>query len=268
MVDNGSSDGSAQQVAQRFPQVRVISLPRNIGAAARNAGARAAGEEYVAFCDDDAWWAPGALAAGVATLRADERIGVVSARILVGPHKREDPVSSAMASIPLRTPDAPRGAVIGFMAGACLFRRRAFAEAGGYEPRLFIGGEEGLLALDLATRGWWMVYNEALTVHHLPSALRDATARRRLLVRNALLVSWLRRHAASAWRETLAALLRAARDPAACAGCLDALRQIRWIVRERRAVPAHVEAAWRQVERALQVAPANALRARMPARAE
>jgi len=251
VVDNGSSDGSAQRVRLAFPQVQVVSLDSNIGAAARNVGARMAAGEYVAFCDDDTCWGPGALAAGVRLLRADTRIAVVSARILVGAERREDPVSRAMAAMPLHNPDGPRGAVIGFMAGACLFRRRAFLEAGGYEPRLFIGGEEGLLALDLAARGWSLVYSDALTVYHLPSALRDNAARSRLLVRNALLVSWLRRRAVHAWRETFSALVRAVRDPVARAGCIDAFRQLHWVLRERRPVPPKVEAAWRQIERQL-----------------
>ena len=62
-VDNASQDGTAAMVRSAFPEVALISLPRNIGAAARNAGARRARTEYIAFCDDDTWWAPGARAA-------------------------------------------------------------------------------------------------------------------------------------------------------------------------------------------------------------
>src|SRR5581483_5053965 len=61
VVDNGSSDGTVEVLARDFPAARVVRLARNIGAAARNAGLRACQRPYVALCDDDTWWEPGAL---------------------------------------------------------------------------------------------------------------------------------------------------------------------------------------------------------------
>lgn len=252
VVDNGSSDNSAHRVGERFSGVRIISLPANVGAAARNIGAQAADTEYVAFSDDDTVWAPGSLATASRMLRDHPGIGVLSARVLVGTQGREDPACRAMASSPLPCTGYPGSVLAGFMAGACVFRRRAFLQAGGYEPKLFIGGEEALLALDLATRGWSMVYSDALTVHHYPSSSRDAVARRRLLTRNALWVAWLRRHPVSALRHTLNALRSSVQDRAALSGCIDALGALRWVIRHRRMVPAHVEASWCLIERWLE----------------
>src|SRR5688500_13475951 len=62
VVDNGSTDGTGAHVLARFPQVTVLALPTNLGAAGRNAGVRAARRPYVAFAEDDSWYAPGALA--------------------------------------------------------------------------------------------------------------------------------------------------------------------------------------------------------------
>jgi GT2 family glycosyltransferase len=252
VVDNGSSDNSAHRVRKCFPGVPVISLPANIGAAARNIGARAACTEYVAFSDDDTVWAPGSLARASSLLRDHPGVGVLSARILVGAQGREDPASSAMAGSPLPCAGYPGRVVAGFMAGACVFRRSAFLQAGGYEPKLFIGGEEALLALDLATCGWSMIYSDALTVHHYPSPNRDAVARRRLLTRNALWVAWLRRHPVTALRHTLRALRTSAQNRDVLIGCIDALRSLHWAMRHRRRVPAHVEASWCLIERWLQ----------------
>ena len=55
VVDNGSSDGSAQAVRSAFPQVDVVGLDRNLGAPARNIGVRRATTPYVPFADDDSW---------------------------------------------------------------------------------------------------------------------------------------------------------------------------------------------------------------------
>jgi GT2 family glycosyltransferase len=62
VVDNASTDGTADAVARRYPQVEVLPARGNLGAAARNLGVRHVNAPYVALCDDDTWWEPGALA--------------------------------------------------------------------------------------------------------------------------------------------------------------------------------------------------------------
>nr|MBA2689314.1 glycosyltransferase family 2 protein [Burkholderiales bacterium] len=154
VVDNGSTDGTAALVSLSFPTVSVITLARNLGTAGRNAGVLHAKTPYVAFCDDDTWWAAGALVRAALLFDAFPRIAVLSAHVLVGPEEREDPGCREMAASPLPSAGLPGRAVLGFMAGACVCRKAAFLNVGGYQPRFFIGGEEALLALDLATCGW------------------------------------------------------------------------------------------------------------------
>src|SRR5215217_7175386 len=49
VIDNASDDGTANTVAAAFPDVTVIALDRNIGAAARTVGVERARTPYVAF---------------------------------------------------------------------------------------------------------------------------------------------------------------------------------------------------------------------------
>ena len=249
VVDNGSIDNTSSLVKQRFPHVRLIQLTKNLGAAARNVGVRNALTPYVAFCDDDTWWAPGSLSRAVALLDIYPRLAVLSARILVGPLEREDPVCMLMAHSPLRMPGLPGHAVLGFLAGASVFRREAFLDAGGYEPNLFIGGEEGLLAIDLAVRGWAMVYAPELLVHHHPSSQRDANLRRKLLARNAIWIAWLRLSWRTALRQTLHMLDHARRAGMLFATAIETFRGLPWALRNRRVVPLDVESMYRKVQR-------------------
>src|ERR671926_384668 len=68
LVDNGSRDATPDAVRERHPDVRVIALDGEHGAAARTVGVVAAEGPYVAFCDDDSWWEPGALERAAALL--------------------------------------------------------------------------------------------------------------------------------------------------------------------------------------------------------
>ncbi|HZP43595.1 MAG TPA: glycosyltransferase [Candidatus Binatia bacterium] len=253
VVDNASPDGTAARVRARFPAVEVVALRRNLGAAARNLGVRRAETPYVALADDDTWWARGALGRAADLLDAHPRLAVVSARVLVGPEEREDPTCVRLAESPLPPArDLPGVPILGFLAGASMVRRAAFLAAGGFEARLFLGGEEELLALDLGAAGWAMAYVPAVVVHHHPSPRRDPGARRRLLVRNALWCAWLRRPVPSALRQTLC-ILRAAHPAAAALAFGEALRGLPWVLRARRVVPAHVQSSLRRLDARLRL---------------
>lgn len=240
VVDNGSTDGTAQALRRRFPSVRVIECRDNLGAAGRNRGVEAVATDYVAFSDDDTHWAPGSLDRAVRILDEAPRVAVLSARVLVGEAGQLDPTCARMEASPLPRETLPGPALIGYMAGACVFRASAFREVGGYEPRLFIGGEESLVSLDLLDRGDAIVYCDALTVTHHPSPARDATLRRRMLARNAALVAWLRLPLPEAVAASVRALAVQAREGAFVRDAAVLGAGIVWALRRRRVVGAPV----------------------------
>jgi GT2 family glycosyltransferase len=243
VVDNGSRDDTVSAVRREYPSVRIVALPANRGAAARNVGVRLAKTPFVAFCDDDSWWAPGALAHAAEVLDRHAGLGLVAARTLVGPHETLDPVSAAMAASPLRRDtDFPGVPVLGFLACAAVVRRSAFLRVGGFSPLLFFTAEEMLLAYDLASAGFALAYLDDLVAHHHPSARRGSPAvRHRLEMRNRLLISWMRRPPVRASVDTvrLARLAAVSADAAASFG--SALLRLPWALLARRRLPAQVE---------------------------
>lgn len=245
VVDNASIDDTAE-VAVAFPGVRLIRLPRNHGAAARTAGVHAAETPYVAFSDDDSWWAKDALPDAERAFDAYPRLGLVAARTLVGPEQREDPVTPRLANSPLGCPEGvPGPLVLGFLACSAVVRRTAYLQAGGFSRLLRFGAEERLLAYDLATAGWDLCYLGGIRAFHHPSPRRPSPAwRRRTELRNRLLIAWLRRPR----RACLDELRRVARGGdrvafGALAGALLRLPRGR-----RRVLPDQVEARVRMVE--------------------
>ncbi len=250
VVDNASSDDTAESVRRCFPEVEVIPLNENLGGAGRNVGVKRVDTPYVAFSDDDSWWAPGSLSRAADLLDAHPRMGLLAARILVGLEEREDPTCAEMAASPLPSePDLPGPPVLGFLACASVVRRSAYLDIGGFDPRFIIGAEEELLAADLASAGWGLAYIEDVVTHHHPSTVRDARSRRRLMIRNSLWFAWLRRPTASAVRRTIGLLRTFPRDADARAGFFEAVRGMPWALRRRRVVPPHVESRLRMLDR-------------------
>jgi GT2 family glycosyltransferase len=249
LVDNGSTDGTVAAVRSAFPGVRVIALGRNLGAPARTVGVKAAGTPYVAFSDDDSWWAPGALDRAAAHFEASPRLALLAARVLVGEQERLDPICPQMADSPLPVlDDLPGRSVLGFIACASVVRRSAYLQVGGFDPVVFFLGEETLLAQDLAAAGWGLAYVDDVVAHHHPKAGPTRAGRNRLQARNRLLSSWMRRPVRVAGADTLA-LARLIRQGEMRGALVDAFRRLPAAWAGRRRLPEEVEADVRLLER-------------------
>ncbi len=251
VVDNASQDGTAAFVRREHPGMTLIEADRNLGAVGRNLAARLVRTPYIGFCDDDTWWEPGALRKAADLLDAHEHVAAITGRIVVEPEGCDDPIVAELRDSPIPRPPGSRlpGPVLGsILAGASVLRTAAFRRAGGFNARLWLGGEEELLAMDLAARGWWLCYAQEVLVHHEPSSRRESSARRRDGIRNTLWTTWLRRPAGSALRRTGWLAGSVPRDRTSAEAVLSALRGLPWVLRERRVVPAPVEANLRLLE--------------------
>jgi GT2 family glycosyltransferase len=248
VVDNGSHDGTASEVRRAHPEVMVIELDDNHGALARNVGVAAANSPYVAFCDDDTWWDPGALCRATEILDDNPGIAVLTGHIVVEPAGVDDPINTDMRYSDLPVGNLPGYPLLSFLAGASVVRREAFEQVGGFSSLLRFNGEEELLAADLASAGWHLRHLPELVVHHAASRSRDHDRYLTRGVRNALWFWWLRRPVRPALRRTAHLLISVPRTRATAVGLGEAVCGLPRVLRHRRVVPPTVEAGYRLLD--------------------
>ena len=175
VVDNGSTDGSLELLAERG--VRTIPLPTNAGfAAAANRGIAATDCDAVALVNTDVVLDPRWLEQASARLAGDPGLGSVATKMVLlddpgtlddaGDELRRDGVAHQRG--PGR-PDDGRwdepGEAFSACAGAAVYRRAALLEAGGFDERLFSYLEDVDLGLRLRLAGWRCGYEPALARH-------------------------------------------------------------------------------------------------------
>jgi GT2 family glycosyltransferase len=188
-VDNASTDGSAEMVLDEFPDVRLVRLPENIAAAARNAGVAAAKGDIVVTIDNDVLFGtPHDVTTALRVFERHPRAAVVNFMI-VGPdgrlcrrdwcHPRD---ADAWGETEFPTDYVLEGA------SAC--RRQAFLDAGGYWPPFFIGHEGWDLGFRMLDAGHELVYTPEVRVHHLvDDSVRPSSRIYYTFVRNAVWVA-------------------------------------------------------------------------------
>ncbi|MGW7056848.1 glycosyltransferase family 2 protein [Streptomyces sp. NPDC054887] len=249
VVDNGSTDGTAEAVRARHPAVLLLTPGCNLAAAGRTYGATALDTPYIAFSDDDSWWEPGALDRAADVLDSHPRLGLVAATTLVGPEAFPDPLNRELRESPLgQEPDLPGRSVLGFLACASVVRRAAYLEVGGFHPLLGVGGEEQLLAIDLDAHGWGVAHCPGVVARHDPDA-GPRPGRVVRMRRNELLTAWLRRPLRQALARTARLALEGIDDPQARRALAEAGRRLPAALARRHRTPARVERRLRLLER-------------------
>jgi O-antigen biosynthesis protein len=177
VVDNGSEDESAAFLAKRFPQVRVLALPQNLGfGGGSNAGFRAAKNDIVVLLNSDMRVERGFLAPLLAGFQ-DELTFAVSCQIFFSdPTKLREETGLTegwwqQGSLRVRHHAEPevRELFPCFYGGggSCAFDRNKFLELGGFDellkPFYLEDTDLGYLAWK---RGWKVLYQPASIVYH------------------------------------------------------------------------------------------------------
>jgi GT2 family glycosyltransferase len=204
VVDDGSTDGTVEWLAEVYPSARVVARERNGGfVAAANDGLAAARGHFVQLLNNDTEVMPGWAEAGLSPF-ADPRVGSVAPLVLW----RTDPsrVDSAgdcylLCGLPIKRghgePVARWAAhsadeVFGPSASSAFYRAEALARTGGFDPGYGSYYEDVDLAFRLRWAGYRCVFAPRCRILHEVSATYDHTspALQRRLSRNAERLFW------------------------------------------------------------------------------
>ena len=186
-IDNASQDGSLDTVRSLRPGCQTVEQQRNLGfARAANQGARLAAGDLLAFLNPDLKLDPGWLEELIRATESDHRIAAVASKMLLYNDAGKLNGVGGMMNYLGYTWDrgmfeADRGQydqpaeVLFASAGAALFRRSAFLEAGGFDERFFMYHED----VDLCWRLWLFGFRvvtapRAVAFHHFGGSTRDS----------------------------------------------------------------------------------------------
>lgn len=190
VVDNASTDGSAEFVAANFPWVKLIVNQRNGGfAAANNQAIRRASGRYVLLLNSDTVVHPAALQRMVAFMDGAPRAGACGARLLNGDGSLQHACHPMLtpgrefwrllfleqiiprATYPMNTWDTTQPRRVEAIKGACLLlRRTALDQIGLLDESYFMYTEEVDLCYRLHLAGWELWYVPQAVITHFGGA--------------------------------------------------------------------------------------------------
>ena len=195
VVDNASDDGSAEAVRELFPDVNLVRLTQNVGFGRANnlAMGRAAGDFFLLLNSDarltDVMTVPEMLK----QMEDQPRLGLVGPRL----ESEDGQLEFSARSFPTLPKElvrrlglyrllpgdrvgrwllgdfwAPSDAVwVDWLTGACILaRREAYEAVGGFDPRIFMYGEEQEWARRIKRAGWDVLYEPRVSVVHRRAA--------------------------------------------------------------------------------------------------
>lgn len=208
VVDNASADGSAEMVEREFAsagslRIRLIRNAENRGfCAANNQGFAASRSPLVALLNNDAEADPHWLGEMVRVIEERPEAGMIACKSLIW----DDPSRIDKAGHLIYPDGQNRGRGTGEVdrgqydrieevawpdGAACLYRRAALDQCGGFDEDFFMFGDDAELGLRLRIAGWKCYYVPTATVRHRRggSAAVGSSFRLYMIERNRVLLA-------------------------------------------------------------------------------
>jgi GT2 family glycosyltransferase len=181
VVDNASTDGSADMIRREFPGVRLHVNDKNLGfGGGNNVGIRLAETPYILMCNNDTRIQPDAVRRLVAAMEADSKAGSATPCIILAASGKVDatgivvcPDGLALGRGRAEAPEALREPAEVFYASdcCCLYRKAMLDDlrlpSGElYDEDFFAYADETDMGWRAQRRGWKSLYVPAAVVYH------------------------------------------------------------------------------------------------------
>ncbi len=191
VVDNGSTDGSRELLADKWPEVILIANDDNVGfCRANNQAIEVTERPYMLLINADAQLTPGCLPALGERMASDDRIGIVAPRLVYGDGRFQRWTAGQAPSLRSvgsylflldrladRVPaftghylahDTDEAFQPDWVSSACMLVRRAMVDdVGPLDPNIFVYMDDVELCQRATDGGWKVWYEPAATCIHL-----------------------------------------------------------------------------------------------------
>lgn len=167
VVDNASEDGTADQIAEHFPEVTLVRNQQNTGMVAYNTGIEMAKGQYILFIDDDGMpatidW----VQRMVACLQENPKLGAIACQVRLTETGEVAPDDPQYLLVEDEFGGYPCPAFVCTGAG---IRADAVRTVGSFPPFFFRSYMEFTLSTKLWNSGWQVRYFPDITVFHKKS---------------------------------------------------------------------------------------------------
>jgi len=217
LVDNASTDGSAQKAKERFPEINLLQLDENKGySVGCNVGVKDAKGEFILLLNPDVILLPHCLSRLLEFARANPSAGAIAPKLLnpegsIQPSIRGFPYPLSLIFLPLsylfpsnRTLSAYRMTFLSYqeiaeveqpMSSCLLLRRRAYEELEGMDERFPLYFNDVDFLYRMKKKGWKIFFlPQAKAVHFLGGSTSLLPNLRRLSLSYKGLISFYRKH--------------------------------------------------------------------------
>ena len=186
VVDNGSGDGSAVAVRERFPQVALIESQTNLGfARASNQAMKLSKGPYMLLLNPDTRVKPGTIGRLVSFMETHPDVGIAGAQLLNADGTKQNSVANFPSlgtellnksllrwlfpkTFPGKERDYPEPVEVDSVVGACMMvRREAVSEVGWLDEDYFLFLEETDWCFRMKRAGWKIYHCPRAEVTHL-----------------------------------------------------------------------------------------------------
>jgi len=176
IVDNASADGSVEYVKDSFADIKIISLPKNIGfAGANDEGLRNATGDYIMLLNNDVEVDKECVNNLFLAMEASQEVGIGAPKMVVNGKEIIDSVGDGFSTI-LRGFKRGEGKaanlynheeyIFGACAGAAIYRRSMLEEIGFLDEDFFLIYEDCDLNFRAQLAGWRAKYIPSAVVYH------------------------------------------------------------------------------------------------------